>query len=58
MVVQAEDVYGVSEQVNLPGTTNAHPNWRRKLPVALEAQSTDGRLRRLAACVRYERGDG
>ncbi|HSD00698.1 MAG TPA: 4-alpha-glucanotransferase [Casimicrobiaceae bacterium] len=58
MVMQAEDVYGVTEQVNLPGTTDAHPNWRRKLPVALEAQGIDGRLRRLAACVSRERGDG
>jgi len=58
MVMQAEDVYGVTEQVNLPGTTDAHPNWRRKLPVALEVQGIDGRLRRLAACVSRERGDG
>lgn len=25
-----EDVLGVSEQPNLPGTTNEHPNWRRR----------------------------
>ena len=36
MVVQLEDVFGVREQANLPGTTDEHPNWRRKLPVALE----------------------
>jgi (1->4)-alpha-D-glucan 1-alpha-D-glucosylmutase len=36
LVVQLEDVLGVQEQVNLPGTTMEHPNWCRKLPVALE----------------------
>ena len=27
---------GALDQVNIPGTVNEHPNWRRKLPVALE----------------------
>jgi (1->4)-alpha-D-glucan 1-alpha-D-glucosylmutase len=35
-MVQAEDALGVREQVNLPGTIDEHPNWRRKLPVELE----------------------
>jgi (1->4)-alpha-D-glucan 1-alpha-D-glucosylmutase len=42
MVVQLEDVLGMSEQVNLPGTTREHPNWRRKLPLALEYWPDDG----------------
>jgi len=25
------------EQFNIPGTTDEHPNWRRKYPVALES---------------------
>ncbi len=29
MLVQLEDVVGEEEQANLPGTTDAHPNWRR-----------------------------
>jgi 4-alpha-glucanotransferase len=33
MVVQMEDVLGVAEQANLPGTIDEHPNWRRRLPV-------------------------
>lgn len=37
MMVQLEDVLGVAEQANLPGTTEEQPNWRRKLPVALRA---------------------
>ncbi len=36
-VVQADDLVGSQEQINIPGTTDEHPNWRRKLPVALEA---------------------
>jgi 4-alpha-glucanotransferase len=32
IAVQLEDLAGVSEQANLPGTVNEHPNWRRKLP--------------------------
>jgi 4-alpha-glucanotransferase len=36
VVISMEDVLGLKDQVNLPGTTNEHPNWRRRLPVALE----------------------
>jgi 4-alpha-glucanotransferase len=36
LVISMEDVLGVRDQVNLPGTMNEHPNWRRRLPVALE----------------------
>ena len=48
MVVQPEDVFDVREQANLPGTVLEHPNWRRKLPVALEDVDADGRLHALA----------
>jgi 4-alpha-glucanotransferase len=36
LVVSMEDLLGVTEQVNLPGTIDSHPNWRRRLPVGLE----------------------
>lgn len=36
MVVQCEDLLGVAEQANLPGTTDEHPNWQRRLPLSLE----------------------
>jgi 4-alpha-glucanotransferase len=36
LVVSMEDVLGIRNQVNLPGTTNEHPNWRHRLPVPLE----------------------
>ncbi len=36
VVIALDDVLGVRDQVNIPGTVAQHPNWRRKLPVALE----------------------
>jgi 4-alpha-glucanotransferase len=57
MLVQLEDVVGESEQANLPGTTDEHPNWRRRLSLNLgeiidgtglskvAALVTEGRLR-------------
>ena len=34
-----EDLLDVSDQINIPGTVDEHPNWRRKLPVPLEQWS-------------------
>lgn len=36
VAMSMEDILGVTEQVNVPGTVEQHPNWRRKLPVLLE----------------------
>ena len=36
LIVSMEDILGLRDQVNLPGTTHEHPNWRQRLPVALE----------------------
>jgi 4-alpha-glucanotransferase len=30
-LVPIEDVLGLTEQPNLPGTIDEHPNWRRRL---------------------------
>lgn len=32
VIIPLEDVFGLVEQPNLPGTTDEHPNWRRRLP--------------------------
>ncbi|ODR96108.1 hypothetical protein AUC69_15125 [Methyloceanibacter superfactus] len=37
LAVQLDDALGASEQANLPGTVDEHPNWRRKSAVTLEA---------------------
>jgi (1->4)-alpha-D-glucan 1-alpha-D-glucosylmutase len=39
MIVQIEDLLGLREQANLPGTVDEHPNWRRKLPVSVDLLS-------------------
>ncbi len=35
VVVPIEDILGETEQPNLPGTTNEHPNWQRRLTAPL-----------------------
>jgi 4-alpha-glucanotransferase len=47
--IAIEDVLGVADQVNIPGTVEEHPNWRRRWPVLLEQLADDQRLRRIAA---------
>ena len=44
-----EDVLELRDQVNIPGTVLQHPNWRRRLPVEVEALRDDQRLRDVAA---------
>jgi len=48
VVMQLEDALGVVEQANLPGTLAEHPNWRRKLLVALEELGSEPGVRSLA----------
>ncbi len=33
VALQIEDILGLEDQPNLPGTVAEHPNWRRRLPV-------------------------
>lgn len=56
LMVQMEDVLGVLEQANLPGTVDQHPNWRRKLPLELEAWREDRRVAALFEELARERG--
>jgi 4-alpha-glucanotransferase len=49
LMVQIEDVLGVREQINLPGTVDEHPNWRRKLPAAWQDLAASRRLQDFAA---------
>jgi (1->4)-alpha-D-glucan 1-alpha-D-glucosylmutase len=55
VLVQPEDVFGEPEQANLPGTVDEHPNWKRKLPVALEEWRGHVLLRELAATMNAQR---
>lgn len=56
LTFQLEDAFGVVAQVNLPGTTAEYPNWRYRLPVALERFPEDPRLGALLDGLREERG--
>lgn len=57
LMVQAEDVLGLTEQPNLPGTQDhQHPNWRRRLPLPLEEWHGDSRFAGVAAAICRERG--
>lgn len=56
MLVQIEDLLGELEQPNLPGTVNEHPNWRRRLPVTVEALGArSDALDTVAAAIGQER---
>jgi len=55
MVVQLEDLLGMREQANLPGTTDQHPNWRRKLPLPVADLAHHPRFVPVVAAVASER---
>jgi 4-alpha-glucanotransferase len=52
-LLPAEDVLGLDEAPNVPGTIDEHPNWRRRLPgeaaTLLDAPEVVARLARVAA---------
>jgi 4-alpha-glucanotransferase len=54
-VVAIEDVLCEREAVNVPGTVDEHPNWRRKRSVPLEALASDGRLARIGSIIEEAR---
>ncbi|NYZ62055.1 4-alpha-glucanotransferase [Luteimonas deserti] len=49
-LLPVEDALGLEEQPNLPGTVDEHPNWRRRLPTAVDdTPALAARLRAFAA---------
>ena len=36
LAISLEDLLGVIDQPNIPGTVNEHPNWRRRLPLSID----------------------
>jgi 4-alpha-glucanotransferase len=36
LTISLEDLLGVIDQPNIPGTVHEHPNWRQRLPVAID----------------------
>jgi 4-alpha-glucanotransferase len=47
-VIALDDILDVRDQINIPGTVEQHPNWRRKLPLALEDLGRHDGMRRVA----------
>jgi 4-alpha-glucanotransferase len=51
VLMQIEDVLGEVEQANLPGTVAEHPNWQRRLSLALDEILAGRDFARLAAAL-------
>jgi 4-alpha-glucanotransferase len=56
MEVRLEEIFGISEQQNLPGTRKEHPNWRIKLPLSLDRMEQSPEPARMAARLNKARG--
>lgn len=48
VAIALDDIVGEREQINIPGTVDEHPNWRRKLSLELEDLEGNAQLRRIA----------
>jgi 4-alpha-glucanotransferase len=44
VAVQVEDLLGMVDPVNVPGTHHEYPNWQRKLSIDVEDMAADGNL--------------
>jgi 4-alpha-glucanotransferase len=55
VVVQAEDLVGMSDPVNVPGTSEEHANWQRKMSRDVAAIFGDAGVRRLLDAVHAAR---
>ncbi|WP_462329903.1 malto-oligosyltrehalose synthase [Thiohalocapsa halophila] len=56
LLVQTADLLGEAEQVNLPGSSGRHPNWRRRQPLELEHWLAEPAVVGALEAVRGERG--
>jgi (1->4)-alpha-D-glucan 1-alpha-D-glucosylmutase len=55
MMVQLEDIFLQTNQLNVPGTVNEYPNWRHKISVELENWNEGGEIEKLASSIGRER---
>ncbi|MGE0726173.1 MAG: 4-alpha-glucanotransferase [Alphaproteobacteria bacterium] len=58
LLLPIEDVLGSTDQPNLPGTTDEHPNWRRRLPAPADRLLERPRASARLDAVRRERATG
>jgi len=54
--VRLEEIFGVTEQQNLPGTVSEHPNWRVRLPRTLAEMRQGPEAAQVAARLNRHRG--
>jgi malto-oligosyltrehalose trehalohydrolase/4-alpha-glucanotransferase len=55
-MAQIDDLTDEADPVNLPATSDEHPNWRRRLSMTLDELATRPRFVDIAAIFRAERG--
>ncbi len=53
--VQLEDLVGMRDRANLPGTVDEYPNWRQKLPLTLEELPQSDGFRAMTQAAAEER---
>lgn len=54
-LVRFEDIFGQTEMINVPGTTNEYPNWRLKLPVNISEMESCSEIQEVFEMIRSER---
>jgi 4-alpha-glucanotransferase len=52
LMIAIEDVLGIKDQINVPGTIDEQPNWRARLPVFLEDLGQESALVELACSMK------
>jgi (1->4)-alpha-D-glucan 1-alpha-D-glucosylmutase len=55
LLLNPDDVFGEENQINMPGTTSEHPNWKRKMLLELERLENDPRMVAIANAICEER---
>lgn len=55
VMVQIDDALGELTPVNVPGTSDQYPNWRRKLPMDIDTIEANPQFARLATVLHTER---
>jgi len=55
MLVQADDLVGETEPLNVPGTDRERPNWRRRIHVAVDQIGASAEAKAILARVKQER---
>jgi glycogen operon protein len=55
MLIQADDLAGERDPLNVPGTDREWPNWRRRVSVDVDKLADSGLAQAILACVKEER---